>query len=76
MHIYVMMENYKELKRGQRVTVLGTLRDSGYLVVKIAGTDSLPLDHSVKSIEDVKVDLHYHEYKVKYLTAILSKESD
>lgn len=75
MHKHIMMENYKELKRGQRVTVLGNTRDSGYLVVKIAGTYSLPLDHIVKPIEDVKVDLHYHECKVKDLTAILLKES-
>ena len=70
---HIMMENYKELKCGQRVTFLGYTRDSGYLVCKISGTDSLPFDFLVKEVEVVEADLHYHECKVNDLKRILGE---
>lgn len=71
---HIMMEDYKELNRGQRVTFLGHTRDSGYLVCKIAGTDSLPLEHIVKEVQTLEEQLHYHECKVKELKEILKED--
>ena len=71
---HIMMENYKDLKRGQRVTFLEHTRDSGYLVCKIAESDSLPFDSIVKEVEAVEADLHYFECKVKDLRAILRED--
>ncbi len=69
--MHVMMENYKDLKCGQRVTVLGHTRDSGYLVCEIDGTDSLPFENIVKTVKYVEEMLHYHECKVNDFKRVL-----